>query len=451
MRFQLRRPAVEALVRAVEVYPRHEEMVKDVIGRLNTLGEPETALRLAKSAEANFPANSGILVLKGEALQTLGRDREAAFCYRSVLLRDPHMGSAALGLATSLRNQGDIEAATATALEGIAVTSGLDQAGLYNELGRCEQLAGRYDAAFDAIRTSGRLLLDTAQARAVDSKTYLSRLASYHADLADYPAGDQGTDETGSGLVFLLGFPRSGTTLLESILTAPEGIASSGEAPMIDAALAVFMSAGVGVDGLLRAIYSADASQLQSARAAYMRKLDSSYGSGHRVFIDKQPLNTLYAPHIRLLFPGARILFCVRDPRDVCLSCFFQWFALNGTNKLFLDWRTTADFYARTMDYWLHVKPLLGNAACQLRYEDLVADLPGELRRLTAALGLPWDEAMLAFREHNRDQYFTTPSNRDVRSGLRADRQQRWKNYPREIAEVADLLTPAIRAFGYPP
>ena len=160
-------------------------------------------------------------------------------------------------------------------------------------------------------------------------------------------------------------------------------------------------------------------------------------------------MNTIYLAHIRLLFPEARIIFCERDPRDVCLSCFFQWFQINSSSKHFLRWRDTATFYRQVMDYWLLLRPLLGDLAYRLRYEDFTGNFEREAKKLFDFLRLRWDEELLAFQEKNRERYFHTPSNQAIHKGVQAAATPRWHRYPGPIAEVRTLLDPILGELGY--
>lgn len=453
MHFKLREAAATVLEQAVRVYPAHEQMVEDVITRLLVLGKPDVALRLSDRGIKDFPENSGIKIQRGDALRVIGRDDEAIAIYRDILERTPGHPGVTLSLVNSLRHNEQMEEALLMARECLAdgVVTGLERAGLVNELAQIEDSKGNYQQAFAALIESGEIALDTAQARAVDSEPYLRRVASYQqwVESNGLPVSAPGADSEDDRLVFLLGFSRSGTTLLESMLTAAPGVASSGEAPLIDAALSVIASSGVSIENTLDAMGPENAELLEKARAEYWRKLKVSYGDDFKVFIDKQPMNTLYIAHIRILFPNARIIFCMRDPRDVCLSCFFQWFGVNGTNKLFLDWDATADFYARVMNYWLEVKPLVNDAVCEVRYEELVRDFPGQIRALAASIGIPWDDAILSFAQANQQRFYTTPSNRAVREGVKQDKMQRWKHYPWAFEEVDSALSPLLERLGY--
>jgi hypothetical protein len=453
MELGLRNPAATALVEAAAGSAVHEKMVEDIVARLILLGRPELAQSICRSALAAFPGSVGIRIQQGDALRALGRDEDATSIFREVLKVAPGHVGATLSLVSSLRNSGHVDESLAMARDalGRSAAPGLNRAGLLNEVAHCEDARGNYELAFRALTESGAMVLDTPQARSVDSTPYLQRLAAYQSrvlenglpDQAALPAIDK------PRLVFVLGFPRSGVTLLESILSAAPGVVSSGDIPMLGAALARVLSSGVTPEDMLDRMGPQDQELLQQARDDYLGKIEAAFGKGIKVFVDKQPMNVMYLAQIRLLFPEASVVFCQRDPRDACLSCFFQWFALNATNKLFYDWRDTAAFYAQVMDYWFTLEPLVGNAVHCIRYEELVADVPTRLPRLAEALGIPWDDAMLSFAGPDRDQVILTPGKRAVSEAVNTERAQRWKCYPQAIAEVESLLAPAIERLGY--
>jgi tetratricopeptide (TPR) repeat protein len=453
MHFGRRNSAAQLFQQAVAALPTHPQLTDDVIQRLIYVGHPEAALRLCDEAKAHFPLMTSITLHRVDALRLLNRHGEAIPVLREILKAPTPPVAAVLRLIACLRQMGNAQEALQLASESLSGYDGgiLDKAGILNEMAHAQESLGEYQSAFDSVRVSGEIAGRSGEVQSVDATQYPRLLHGLLASIearglpapVDYPTNDH------PRLVFQVGFPRSGTTLVESVLAAHPQVETSGEAPLWNTALGVLLEAGLPMDTMLEEIPRQPIAVLERARKAYWDKVRAEFGSEFDVFVDKQPMNIIYLAHIRLLFPEASIIFCERDPRDVCLSCFFQWFSINSSNKHFLDWQGTATFYRQVMDYWLALRPLLADTAYTLRYEEFVGDFEAEAKKLFQFLQLSWDEGLLAFQEKNRERYFHTPSNQAIRKGVEAKTTPRWHYYPDAIAEVQPLLAPIISELGY--
>ena len=168
-----------------------------------------------------------------------------------------------------------------------------------------------------------------------------------------------------------------------------------------------------------------------------------------RVFIDKQPYHTLQLPLILRLFPAAKILFSVRDPRDVVLSCFRRRFLMSAPNFQFLTLEGTARFYDATMRLAQLYRAKLPLDLLQLRHEDLVSDFEGHVRATCKFLGLTWQDSMRDFAARARTQSITTPSSVQVMQGLNREGIGHWRHYRDQMAPVLPILQPWVERFGY--
>jgi len=452
MELRRRHVAADALLQAVEAYPQHEKMVEDTVTRLNILGKPDKALQVAETAGSNFPGNINILLYKSDALRILQQDEKATEVLREIIRREPDHPRASVELVKCLRNLRWVEEAEELISQRLtgAVVSGLERGMLLNELAHLKDQQGQYGAAFAALCESGPLVAASPESLQHSPDRYLASLTTFQQRVSQDGLPETPPDPglRDSRLVFMLGFPRSGTTLLESMLGDIDGVLTSDESALIDIPVSYTLAQGLADGEELHALAN-DPHLLASARDKFWNNLEQEYGSDYRLFIDKQPMNTFYLAHIRLLFPNAKIIFSIRDPRDVCLSCFFQWLGFTNVSRLFLDWHSTADIYARMMSYWFELEPHLGEAVCKLRYEDLVSDLPGQLQRVVEFLALPWSDDLLNFTQRSQAKHFTTPSNRAVKEKVNRRAVARWKNYAEETAEIEPILAPAIERFGY--
>jgi tetratricopeptide (TPR) repeat protein len=246
--------------------------------------------------------------------------------------------------------------------------------------------------------------------------------------------------------VFLLGFPRSGTTLLEQILAAHPRVATLEEAPTLAAAYQAFLS-GPEACAALTAL---DPEEAAAWADHYWKGLrDRGLDVAGRVFIDKQPAGTLTLPIIARLFPRARILFALRDPRDVVLSCFRQAFQMNAMTYAFTDLEETAACYDACMRLADAARARLKLAWADVRHEALVEDFDAELAGILDFLGLESSAAMTDFAKAAGTRTIRTPSAPQVRAGLNRRGLGRWQLYRDELAPVLPVLAPWAERFGY--
>jgi tetratricopeptide (TPR) repeat protein len=251
-----------------------------------------------------------------------------------------------------------------------------------------------------------------------------------------------------AGHVFLMGFPRSGTTLLEHVLATHPGAVSLEEFDHLGEAGGHLLANAAGLDHLA----SLPASEADTCRQAYWRGVRGTLGGAleGRVLIDKLPLHTLSLPLISRLFPDARILFALRDPRDVVLSCFRRRFQINAAMYEFLTLDGAARYYDQVMRLAGACRRLLPLAVREVRHEAMVADFDTEAREALAFIGLDWDPAVRGFAARGSGA-LRTPSDPQLARGLNAAGVGQWRRYARQMAPVLDILEPWARRFGYPP
>jgi len=246
--------------------------------------------------------------------------------------------------------------------------------------------------------------------------------------------------------IFLVGFPRSGTTLLENVLAAHPEVVSLEEKDCLAAASETYLASGEGLERLAR-IGPGDAMRQRDGYWSMVR----SFGiePRGRVFIDKMPLASVALPLIVKLFPGARVLFARRDPRDVVLSCFRRRFGMNPSMYQLLTLEGAAAYYDAVMRLSELYREILPVAQHEVRYESLVEDFEGTARAACAFLGLEWDQAMNDFAAKARTRGISTPSAAQVARGLNREGQGSWRRYREQMAPVLPILEPWIERFGY--
>lgn len=310
---------------------------------------------------------------------------------------------------------------------------------VYDRLGRPAEAWRLFLAAKQLLREAAATVGDTG-VYGFDAAGRIAR----HLDalFTDLPAASGGETP-----VFLVGFPRSGTTLLDQILSGHPGILVLEEQDTLQDLLPRCVLSDAGLEAFL----AAPQETLAQDRRRYWRRVDEflPLRPRERLFVDKLPLNTLFLPLLARLFPGARFIFALRDPRDVLLSCFMQTFALNEAMRHFLTLEESAAFYAAVMDVGRRSLAALPERIHRVRYEDVVTDTEGEARKLLAFLGLDWDSRVLDVQATAKRRRINTPSYHQVARPIYQDAQQRWRRYSSELASVMPKLQPYIEAFSY--
>ncbi len=244
---------------------------------------------------------------------------------------------------------------------------------------------------------------------------------------------------------FVLGFPRSGTTLLAQILAGHPDVAVLDEKPLLRDAILEF-SARPG--GLAR-LASATPDELDHWRARYWTAANDA-GARTGMLVDKVPLNTLHLPLIARLFPQAKIVFALRDPRDVVFGCFRRLFALNPYLYEFLSLDGAAAFYDNAMQLAARYRTGLPLAVHEVRNEDLIANPDDTIRGLGDFLGLETIPAMTDFARRADRPAITSPGAADLVAGIRGESPAPWRRYGDVLKPVLPMLAPWIDRFGYP-
>jgi tetratricopeptide (TPR) repeat protein len=242
-------------------------------------------------------------------------------------------------------------------------------------------------------------------------------------------------------LAFLGGHPRSGTTLLEQVMGAHPDVAALDE-PFAFTLVVV---------QLFNSSPELSPARLNIIRRRYVEAMQKELGdeAQRKVFLDKNPLDTMKL-RIRLrVFPELRVVTALRDPRDVVLSCYFQNIELNAFSANFLYLERTARHYANLMDVWLAVRKWEGLSFIESRYEDIVADVAKEGRRVSEFLGLDWKPEQEAFHQKSRAKAIRAPTYHDVRQPVYRRSVSKWRAYEKYLAPCQAILEPYCRAFGY--
>jgi Flp pilus assembly protein TadD len=253
-------------------------------------------------------------------------------------------------------------------------------------------------------------------------------------------------------VIFLVGFPRSGTTLTEQVLEAHPDIVASHELPVL---IELTNRIGAVTGRPFRYpddVHTLNREEIMLLRDAYRQAMAAALESPpekDQFVLDKLPLNIVHLGLIAQLFPEGRILLALRDPRDVCLSCYLQSFEMNPAMAQFLSLDDTAAFYRTVMVLLRHYRDTLGINMLTTRYEDIVDDLEGAARRMLDYLGLAWNPAVLQYYRAAQTRRVYTPSYQAVTQPIYPGAKGKWKGYAAQLAPILPMLEELARGMGY--
>lgn len=423
---------------------------------LISIGEPQRAAPAIDRLLDQPPAGGQATLTLTNALERINRldDARATMARLKANLRtnlaDPDVLLAEAILAQREARDEDALALLSQALEG--QTDPVRRHNLLFPLAKSLDTLRRYDEAFDALseaHASQALHLEKTLGKTPQEVSPTVSLAARGMEPDDVARWqDSRAPSTAQSPIFIVGFPRSGTTLLELTLDSHPLLKSMDEQPFLKRAVEQVTARGIGYPHELRELSD---DQLQSIRGQYWAwaAKKAALGPGQRL-VDKNPLNIFRLPMIHRLFPHARTILAIRHPCDTLISCFAQHFRAPDLAMLCRDLPTLASTYKIAFDFWYQQLPLVPAKAFELSYEKLVADFPGEIRRLADFLDLPWDEVMLAPARHAIAKGFVaTPSYTQVVRPVNAQSIGRWTGYRHHFETVLPLLEPYLDRWGY--
>jgi len=322
------------------------------------------------------------------------------------------------------------------------------------ELGDVLDRLGEYSKAYSAFQGANQAMLQMVDPALLSSNTIFDTINRYRSVITEEFTRNWADCEPDDGIaspIFLVGFPRSGTTLTEQIITSSKSIVPSDEEAMIyqviqdiPKVLDRTFTFPDDLDGLSSA-------ELTSLRQHYWKLTGEMVKAeiGDKRLLDKLPLNLIDIAFIYRLFPSSPVVVVLRDPRDCCMSGFMRGFVPNQSMIHFSTLEGAARFYAAVMQYWLQIRSFPGASYLELRYEDLVADLEVTARQLIAHIGGEWNDSVLRYFEHSRKRAVRTPSYSDIAKPIFSRAVGRWRNYQTQLAPAIPTLLPFIKEFGY--
>jgi tetratricopeptide (TPR) repeat protein len=393
------------------------------------------ALRRDPNSAPAHAGTAAIAALRGEA----GEARAAASCALALAPQDPvaHCALARCDLADGEATATEIRMRALLATPGLRPDNrSLAETLLGDALAKLGQPAAAV-AAWQAAKADLAARYPQFAQAAESAQAFAERLGREARGLRFAPPT---APQSPPRHAFLLGYPRSGTTLVQTILAGAGDVSTLEELPTLRDAAEAFLIRPGG----LAELAALPAESLAALRAAYWQRVAGFGGRREApLFLDMDPLRSLQLPLIAALFPDVPVIVMRRDPRDVVLSCFRQNFAASPVAIAFATLASTARHYAATMDLLATCLERLPNPVLELRYEALVADFDGETQRLCRFLGLDWSPALRDVAAIARSRAIGTASVGQVRRGL-YDGGGQWWAFAAELAPVLPLLAPWI-------
>jgi tetratricopeptide (TPR) repeat protein len=409
--------AIAILREGLEVEPGHVDLRIQLASALELVNQLDEALEIIRQVESEQHGNARVSMLLGVIARRTGK----------LDIAEQRLKAA---LAQGLPPREQIEA--------------------FNQLGLALDAAGNAREAFSAFNYCNQAMIHFMGERRADGRPFLAEVQSVEAYFSAEKTKaleERFATDDDFRPVFFVGFPRSGTTLMEQVLKAHPGLVTTDERSPLYAVIREIESLAGGYPNALERLDAAEATRLRQVFKDTAREYIGD--AGERLLVDKLPLNIVNLGLARLLFPQAGIIVALRDPRDACLSCFMQKFDINAAMANFLDLKMTARAYQAVMGLWLHYRPILDGAWLEYRYEDLVDDLEGTVTGVLDFIGVGWHEAINDYRQAAEQRAISTPSYRDVTRRVDDRAVARWRRYEQNLQPILPVLEPFVEAFGY--
>jgi tetratricopeptide (TPR) repeat protein len=448
--------AEQSFEKAVRIAPAKTAILSNAGLRCLDFQKHEMAERFLKRAIEQKDTSPENFVKLAEIYERRHRLEEAGQFIERALKTDANCGTALLARARLYRQSGRFADAEQI-LRSISTTPDRNvQVRSRYELGGILDQQGRYDEAMAAFVEAKALLKPYAAPHAADLKVVRERLRLMKTGVSAemFARWSKSIEDLKPPrrLALLGGHPRSGTTLLEQMLDSHPDIISAEETEIFhNAAYMPLCRALPENASVLSILESAGNDALRKSRANYFRSMELFLGNplGDRLLIDKNPSLTFLIPAMVRIFPEIKIIIALRDPRDVCLSCFMQPLSLSQVSSAYLSLQDTIEEYVSLMSIWTTIAPLLKNSYIEVRYEDMVENLESVARRTLEFLEIPWNADVLRFDEHVKKKLVRSPTYADVAKPVFKTAVARWRNYQKYLEPYLETLEPFINAFRY--
>ena len=407
------------------------------------LGEQQTAIGLYHRLLQEGPGNPDVQLWLGHALKTVGRVQEAISAYRGAASARPDFGDAYWSLANlkTFRFE-DADVARMREQEAQPQIGSEDRLHLCFALGKALEDRGAFELSWTYYARGNALRRETSRYRPeiMDLNTRKQKDVCTPA----FFAGREGWGDPRPDPIFIVGLPRSGSTLLEQILASHSQVDGTQELSHVQSMVLEMQGRDPDLDNprYPAALLELDA---EAATTLGRRYLDDTrvYRRGRPVFIDKMPNNFRHIGLIQLMLPNARIIDARREPMACCFSNLKQLFAQGQEFTYSFD--DIARYYRTYLELMRHWDEALPGRVLRVRHEDVVDDVEGEVRRILDHCGLPFEDACVSFHQTRRS--VRTPSSEQVRRPIFREGLEQWRNYAPWLEPLREALGDAVETW----
>ena len=435
--------AAESFRAAIRFRPGYVEAQQNLSAALRDLGRPAEAISALRQAVEINPRNAGLYNNLGVLLRDAGSLDEARQMFERAIALDPGMIDAYYYWVRSGKVPVNHDfLAALEAMEPRAGTLSRDgMATLHFALGKAYEDVGRYDDAFASLLKANRAARSSMEYDETRAREFFDRIRTIFTAPLMADKADRGSPS--SLPIFIVGFPRSGTTLTEQILASHPNVHGAGEIGFVEELTGEAVVSDGGEIAFPESLPRLGAESLHRLGESYVERLGRTDPAAAHV-TDKNLGNFGFLGFINLILPRAKIIHVQRDPFDTCLSCFSLRFAGNGSGFIYDLGELGRHYrmYQQMMDHWRQMLP--PGAMLEVQYENIVENLEAEARRMVAYCGLAWDERCLAFHENERS--VRTASVTQVRQRIYRSSVQRWRRYEKHLGPLADALGLSLTA-----
>lgn len=251
--------------------------------------------------------------------------------------------------------------------------------------------------------------------------------------------------------VFLIGFFRSGTTLTQQVLGSHSRVFVADEPDLITQTNNELKRISGNALSQPKQLESLDPDGAEHLRNFYWSRAKGKYGSEieDKLFIDKTTMNTVDIGLINFIFPESKVIFMIRDPRDICLSCYLQVMTPNPSTIHLINWHALAEFYALIMEWWSNIKEILTVDIVEIKYEDIVSEFETTFRGVLDFLSLQWEPSIKNFSHRAEKKAVISPSYHQVSKPLYRSSIGRWQSYESEFTCIFKYLQPFLHKYNY--
>ena len=450
--FEKFQKAKDCFERVIQIQPNHVEAVNNLGNVFKQLGKPQKAIDYYQKAIEIEPSYVAAHYNLMEICEKTNRITELknAVSNAKTIFKDNSIIKLYEGILLT-RNEKFVEAKNCLKLISFESNEINKEIIRVSTLAKCYDRIGNTDKAFNYFKKTN-LLTQTTKIKNLDKNKYLQEIKIRGEffkkfNIKKWPTLKQPDNEPSP--IFLIGFPRSGTTLLDTILRSHPLIEVVEEKLMVEQ---LINSLNQSSDGKLESIKEIENDQIIKIRKTYFESLESQIQNKNNIklYIDKLPLNIIHAGEIVRIFPNAKFIVSLRHPCDCVLSCFMQDFELNDAMANFLNLDDAAHLYDAVMNLWTQYTSIFSINYHEVKYENLIENFEPTVRSILNFLELSWDDAVLNYliTAKKRDR-IATPSYSQVTKPIYSYAIGRWQRYKKQTSNIYPILEGWIKKFNY--